>query len=126
MAAALWRHAICLGNGGDVAAEGSEVVVLVTAASSEEAEKIGRIIVESRLAACANIVGGLRSIFRWDNKIDVENECLMLIKTTLERYPELEIAVRKHHSYAVPEIIALPVVAGSAPYLKWMRDETRK
>ena len=109
-----------------MAAEGSEVVVLVTAASPEEAEKIGRIIVESRLAACANIVAGLRSIFRWDNKINVENECLMLIKTTLERYPELETAVRQHHSYAVPEIIALPVVAGSAPYLKWMRDETHK
>lgn len=106
--------------------KGSEVVVLVTAASSEEAEKIGRIIVESRLAACANVIDGLRSIFRWDSKINVENECLMIIKTTLERYSELESVIRQHHSYTVPEIIVLPVIAGSAPYLNWVRGETHK
>ena len=106
--------------------KGSDVVVLVTAASSEEAEKIGRIIVESRLAACANVIDGLRSIFRWDSKINVENECLMIIKTTLERYSELESVIRQHHSYTVPEIIVLPVIAGSAPYLNWVRGETHK
>jgi len=100
--------------------------VLVTTASYEEAEKIGRIIVESRLAACANVLNGMRSIFRWDNKINVENECLMIIKTTLQRYSELEAVIRQHHSYSVPEIIALPVVAGSAPYLNWIRSETSK
>lgn len=100
--------------------------MLVTTASYEEAEKIGRIIVESRLAACANVLNGMRSIFRWDNKINVENECLMIIKTTLQRYSELEAVIRQHHSYSVPEIIALPVVAGSAPYLNWIRSETSK
>jgi len=109
-----------------VNAQDSEVVVLVTTASYEEAEKIGRIIVESRLAACANVLNGMRSIFRWDNKINVENECLMIIKTTLQRYSELEAVIRQHHSYSVPEIIALPVVAGSAPYLNWIRSETSK
>ena len=104
----------------------SEVVVFVTAATAEEAERLGLIIVESRLAACANVINGIRSIFRWENKVNVENECLMLIKTTLERYPELEAVIRRHHSYSVPEIIALPVIAGSAPYLKWVRDETCK
>ena len=107
-------------------AQDSEVVVLVTTASFEEAEKIGRIIVESRLAACANVLNGMHSIFRWDNKINVENECLMIIKTTLQRYSELEAVIRQHHSYSVPEIIALPVVAGSVPYLNWIRSETSK
>ncbi len=100
--------------------------MLVTTASYEEAEKIGRIIVESRLAACANVLNGMHSIFRWDNKINVENECLMIIKTTLQRYSELEAVIRQHHSYSVPEIIALPVVAGSVPYLNWIRSETSK
>ena len=107
-------------------AKGVEVVVLVTAGSAEEAEKIGRIVVESKVAACANVVNGMRSIFRWDDKVSVENECLMIIKTTLGRYPELEAMVLKHHSYTVPEIIALPVIAGSASYLNWVRAETCK
>ena len=98
----------------------------MTAGTAEEAEKIGKIIVESRLAACASILNGVRSIFRWENDINVENECLMLIKTTLEQYPELEAVIRRHHSYTIPEIIALPVIAGSAPYLEWVREETRK
>ena len=106
--------------------QGSEVVVFVTASSNEEAEKLGRMIVESRLAACANLVSGMRSIFRWDNQVSVENECLMIIKTTQERYSELETVIRQHHSYAVPEIIALPVVAGSVSYLDWIRSETSK
>ncbi len=106
--------------------ESVAIAVLVTTKTAEEAEKIGRIIVESRLAACANVVGGLRSVFRWDNTINVENECLMIIKTTLERYAELESVIRQHHSYAVPEIIAVPVIAGSTPYLNWVRDETHK
>ncbi|HQR14037.1 MAG TPA: divalent-cation tolerance protein CutA [Nitrospira sp.] len=107
-------------------AQGSELVVLVTTSSNEEAEKLARIIVESRLAACANVVSGIRSIFRWDNQIAVENECLMMIKTTRPRYSELEAVIRQHHSYEVPEIIALPVVAGSVSYLDWMRRETAK
>ncbi len=100
--------------------------MLVTTATYEEAERIGRIIVESRLAACANVLNGMRSIFRWDNKINVENESLMIIKTTLQRYSELEAVIRQNHSYSVPEIIALPIVAGSVSYLDWIRSETDK
>ncbi len=107
-------------------AQGSELVVLVTTSSNEEAEKLARIIVESRLAACANVVSGIRSIFRWDNQVTVENECLMIIKTMRPRYSELEAMIRQHHSYAVPEIIALPVVAGSVSYLDWVKRETDK
>lgn len=107
-------------------AQGSEIVVFVTTSSNEEAEKLGRLIVESRLAACANVLSGIRSIFRWDNKVSVENECLMIMKTTLQRYSELEALIRKHHSYQVPEIIALPIVAGSVSYLDWIREQTDK
>lgn len=112
--------------GGDVDAKGSEVVVLVTTATTDEAERIGQIIVELRLAACANVLGGIRSIFRWDNKINVETECLMVIKTTLGRYSELETVIRRHHSYTTPEIIALPIIAGSSSYLEWIKAETHK
>ena len=106
--------------------QGSEIVVFVTTSSQEEAEKLGRMIVDSRFAACANVVGGIRSIFRWDNQVSVENECLMVIKTTLQRYSELEALIRQHHSYQIPEIIALPVVGGSVSYLDWIRSETDK
>lgn len=104
----------------------SEVVVFVTTSSVGEAERIGQVVVDSRLAACANILQGVRSIFRWDNKVNVESECLIIMKTTLDRFSDLEAAIRQHHSYSVPEIIALPIIAGSIPYLEWITGETRK
>ncbi len=107
-------------------AERSAIIVLVTTSTQEEAEKIGRMLIEAKLAACTNVVSGIRSIFRWDNNISVENECLMLIKTTQRRFAELESAVRQQHGYSVPEIVALPVVAGSESYLNWVRGETDK
>ena len=88
--------------------ESAAIAVLVTTSTAEEAEKIGRMLVERRLAACANIVSGMRSIFRWGNKISVESECLMIIKTTKQRFTELESAVRQQHNYEVPEIVAPP------------------
>ncbi len=106
--------------------ERSVIVVLVTTSTQEEAEKIGRMLVEAKLAACANVVSGVRSIFRWDNDIGVEQECLMIIKTTQNHFAELESVVRQQHSYSVPEIVALPVVAGSETYLNWVRNETDK
>ncbi len=100
--------------------------MLVTTATPEAAEKIGRILVEARLAACANLVNGIRSIFRWDDRISTETECLMIIKTTRRRFAELESVVRQHHSYTVPEIVAIPLIAGSEAYLNWVRSETDK
>ena len=104
----------------------SPIIVLVTTSSDEEAERIGKMVVSSGLAACANVMKDIQSIFRWDDKVNVENECLMVIKTTLDRFSEIETAIRKHHSYSVPEIIALPIIAGSAPYLEWIKAETHK
>ncbi|WHZ16343.1 MAG: Periplasmic divalent cation tolerance protein CutA [Nitrospira sp.] len=100
--------------------------MFVTTSSVGEAERIGQVVVNSRLAACANILQGVRSIFRWNNKVNVESECLIIMKTTLDRFSDLEAAIRQHHSYSVPEIIALPIIAGSIPYLEWITGETRK
>lgn len=102
------------------------IVVLVTASSVEEAERLGNIAVSSGLAACANVLKDVRSIFRWNDRVIGENECLIMMKTTLDRFSELETAIRTHHSYSVPEIIALPIIAGSGPYLEWIRAETHK
>jgi Uncharacterized protein involved in tolerance to divalent cations len=104
----------------------SAVVVLVTASSNEEAEQIGKTVVDLRLAACSNVVKGIQSIFWWDNQVNVESECLLIMKTTSDRFSELETVIRQHHSYSVPEIIALPIIAGSAPYLEWIQNETHK
>jgi periplasmic divalent cation tolerance protein len=102
------------------------IIVLVTTSSVEEAERLGNMVVSSGLAACANVVKDVRSIFRWNDRVNVENECLIMMKTTLDRFSELETTIRTHHSYSVPEIIALSIIAGSGPYLKWIRDETHK
>ncbi|NGZ02542.1 MAG: cytochrome C biogenesis protein CcdA [Nitrospira sp. WS238] len=104
----------------------SPVVVFVTTSSVDEAERIGKAMVDSRLAACANVLQGVRSIFRWESKVNVESECLVIMKTTRDRFSDLETAIRRYHSYSVPEIIAVPIIAGSVPYLEWIRVETRK
>jgi periplasmic divalent cation tolerance protein len=105
---------------------GGEIVVFVTAASEEEAARIGRAVVEAGLAACANVLPGIRSIFRWEGKISEEQESLMLLKTRANLFEELVGAIKKLHSYKVPEIIGLPIGKGSADYLKWIREVTAK
>jgi periplasmic divalent cation tolerance protein len=101
------------------------VVVLVTTSSEEEARRIGRRLVENKVAACVNIVPSVHSIFEWDGRISSERETLMMIKTQARRVEELSEVVKKHHSYQVPEIIALPVTQGSDKYLKWIATATR-
>jgi periplasmic divalent cation tolerance protein len=104
-------------------AEG-EIVVLVTAGTPEEAAGIARAAVEAGLAACANIVPGLRSIFRWEGKISEEGEVLILFKSRAVLFDALAETIRRHHSYSVPEIIALPILLGSHDYLAWIRQAT--
>ncbi len=99
---------------------GDEVVVLITASSAEEAAKIGRALVEERLIACANIVGGVRSLFFWEGKLQDERETLMICKSTSLLMDRIIKRVKELHSYTVPEIIALPIVAGSKEYLEWV------
>jgi len=101
------------------------IVVFVTSGSEEEALKIGRTLVEEGLAACANIVSPIRSIYRWEGKIWDEKEWLLIIKTQRSKFEDLAKRVKSLHSYSVPEIIALPITDGSPSYLKWIEEMTR-
>jgi periplasmic divalent cation tolerance protein len=99
------------------------VVVLVTCGSRAEAERIARKIVSRRLAACANLLEiPVQSVYRWKGKVEKAREFLLLIKTSARRLPALEVEVERLHSYDVPEFIALPIVAGSAKYLRWLGE----
>jgi periplasmic divalent cation tolerance protein len=100
-------------------------VVLVTCSSTKEAKRIARAVVEARLAACGNILAAsVESIFRWNGKVEQVQEALLILKTTRTRFGRLQAAVRRLHSYDVPEIIALPIAEGFGEYLKWIADST--
>ncbi len=103
----------------------AEIVVLVTASSEEEASRIAGALVEDGLAACANILPEIRSIFRWEGKIVNEREALLVLKSQTDCFEELSSRIKELHSYTVPEIIALPITAGSSEYLAWIREVTR-
>lgn len=103
-----------------------ELIVFVTASSSDEAERLAETLVSERLAACVNIIGGMQSIYRWEGKITRDSELLLIVKTTVGRYGELESRVKELHSYTTPEVIAFKVEHGSAEYLKWLRESTVK
>jgi len=102
------------------------VVVLVTAGDAGEAARIGRTLVEERLAACANLVGPIRSVYRWQGAVEEAAEHLLLVKARADDLPALEARVRALHSYQVPEVLALPVAAGSAAYLAWLAQSTAR
>ena len=99
-------------------------VVFCTVPSREEGKKIARTLVEERLAACVNIVPGLSSVYEWEGKLCEDDELLLVIKTRQERFHALESRLRELHSYDVPEILLLPVEAGSEPYLDWLSRST--
>jgi periplasmic divalent cation tolerance protein len=100
------------------------VVVFVTAANEESAAAIGRSVVEERLAACANLVGPIRSIYRWQGAVEDAPEYLLLIKTQASRYRALEARVKELHPYEVPEIVAIDIEKGWSPYLNWVHEST--
>lgn len=103
----------------------SPLIILCTCTDRTTAERIAETVVSERLAACVNIAPGLTSIYRWEGQIQREAELLLLIKTRQAVYPQLEARIRELHPYQVPEIIALPIQAGSAAYLDWIADSTR-
>ncbi len=103
---------------------GDAIVVLITSASREEADRIARRLVEDRLAACVNVVPQIRSLFVWEGKLSQEDEVLLVVKSRRSRFEQLAAAVKHLHSYSVPEIIALPVVVGSTDYLRWVSEST--
>ena len=101
------------------------IVVLITTKNQIEARKIANGLLREQLIACANILPGVGSLFSWQGKIDKGNEALMIIKTKRKLFEKVVSKVKLLHSYKTPEIIALPMVAGSWDYLKWI-DETVK
>ncbi len=101
------------------------MMVYVTASSLEEAAKIGRTVVEKRLAACANVLGDVRSFYWWDGKVQDDGEVAMILKTTEERIDSLMAEIKALHSYTVPCIVALPIGTGNPAFLEWIGNETR-
>ena len=99
-------------------------IVLVTCASIAEARKLGRSVVEKKLAACANIVPRIESIYRWKGNVERAREVLVVMKTTVNQLAQLEREVKRVHSYEVPEFIVLRVAAGSKEYLAWLGAST--
>jgi periplasmic divalent cation tolerance protein len=100
------------------------IVVFITAPQEEEALKIAQALVDDKIAACVNIVKNIRSIYRWQGKIEDDKEFLMIVKTRRDLFENLLKSVKRLHSYSVPEIIALPVIEGSEDYLSWLKEET--
>jgi len=101
------------------------VQIATTVATAEEAATIAHMLVEKRLAACVQVLGPMSSCYRWQGKIERADEHLCLIKSKKDLFAEIEEAIRSVHSYEVPEIIALPICAGSREYLGWLASELR-
>jgi len=102
-----------------------KIVVVSTCAGEEEAGRLAQVLVEARLAACVTILPGARSVYRWQGAIEQAAEYVLLIKSSRELFEPLRAALERAHTYDVPEILALPVVAGSANYLSWLAGELR-
>jgi periplasmic divalent cation tolerance protein len=100
------------------------ISVYVTASSVEEAEMIGSAMVRERLAACANIIPEIVSIYRWEGKVEKDRETLMFLKTKKEKVPELVKRIKELHSYEVPAILTLHILDGNMDYLRWVDEET--
>ncbi len=103
--------------------EASRVVLLITTATEQEAQRIAELLLNERKAACVNIVPRVDSLFWWQGKLDSAQESLLIVKTVARLLPEIIETVKKAHSYEVPEIIALPIISGNEDYLNWMDSE---
>lgn len=100
-----------------------KVVVLVTCGSAREAKRIARAVVQARLAACVNVIGTpVHSTYRWKGKVETAREVLLVVKSSRKQLGALRATVERLHSYDVPEFIALPIVAGSPAYLRWIEE----
>src|SRR5215207_472511 len=100
------------------------IVVFMTAANGEEATRLADMLVGAHLAACVQILPEIESVYRWQGKVERQAEVLLLAKTTRGKFDDLEREVRALHSYDTPEIVAVPIVIGSAPYLEWLVKAT--
>jgi periplasmic divalent cation tolerance protein len=101
-------------------------IVLVSCGKISEARRIARAAVESELAACVNIVlAPVESVYRWEGKVEIAREYLLVMKSVAQRLPELQRLVQKLHSYDVPEFVVLPIVEGSREYLEWLMESVK-
>ena len=102
-----------------------KIVLLSTCATREEAEKLARLLLDARLAACVNVIPGVRSYYRWKGAIESADECLLVVKSSRDLIGSIGAVLEKEHSYEVPELLALPVVEGAANYLNWLLANLR-
>ena len=100
------------------------IIIYITTASSEEAASIGKALVDERIAACANVLPGMTSIYRWDGKTQSGSEAVLILKTRKNLLAKAEIRIKDLHSYDTPCILAIPVIDGSHPFLQWIEKET--
>jgi len=100
------------------------IQVITTASSRQQAEEIARLLVDQHLAACVQITGPIESVYRWQGRVETSQEWYCVAKTRQSLFRRAARAIADKHSYEVPEIIALPIVAGSAGYLQWLGEET--
>jgi periplasmic divalent cation tolerance protein len=98
------------------------LLVLTTCGNSADAGSLATLLVEQRLAACVNALDRVASTYRWQGRVQQDQETLLVIKTTVARYPAVERAIRAHSKYELPEVVAIPVTAGSDAYLDWLRE----
>jgi periplasmic divalent cation tolerance protein len=101
-------------------------IVFITVPNKEEAKRLAHGLVTEHLAACVNIVPNIESVYRWQGEIHEDEECLLICKTDAARWAEFHVWVKSHHSYEVPEILQIPVMEGSPPYLQWLEDCLQK
>lgn len=99
-------------------------LIYVTCPSVDEARKIGRTLVEQRLAACANVLPGMESCYRWQGKVEQAEEAVLIVKTSKEKAAWVVARVRELHSYSVPCVVELPVLSGNPAYIDWIHSET--
>ena len=106
-------------------ADDDPIVVFLTAPSGEEATRLADLLINAHLAACVQILPEMESVYRWQGQIERQSEILLIVKTTAGKFAELEREVRALHSYETPEIVAVPIVAGSQPYLDWLTESVK-
>jgi|ERR1041384_4589852 periplasmic divalent cation tolerance protein len=99
-----------------------KIVILSTCGTEEEAERLARMLLEARLAACVNVIPRMRSFYRWKGELEDAAESLLIIKSSRPLFDQVRIALEKAHSYELPELIALPIFDGAPNYLNWLQE----
>ncbi|HEX8180647.1 MAG TPA: divalent-cation tolerance protein CutA [Pyrinomonadaceae bacterium] len=107
-------------------ADAVAIAVLITAGSREEAVRLAEMLIAARLAACVQVLPEIESIYHWQGQVQRAPEVLLMVKTTVARFAEVEREVRALHSYETPEIVALPITSASAPYLEWLTGAVQR